>query len=157
MLPCFHLRSDILDSWTTVARQLPGNYLHTLRGSPLLKNKCHVYNNTHINVIQFFSWHQSFFWGHWYPCFGLLMGSVPGFKGRMDPLNCMLNHLCSVDSSDSPDLHTCTCTIIGGAWVRDPHSVWHNRRSTDWTMRTRLLFKILYTVADPETGWGPRI
>ena len=30
---------------------------------------------------------------HWYPCFGLLVMSVLGFKARVDPLACMLHHL----------------------------------------------------------------
>ena len=28
--------------------------------------------------------HQFFLWGHWYPCLGLLVASVLGFKDRVD-------------------------------------------------------------------------
>ena len=32
-----------------------------------------------------FGGHKSFSWGHWYPCFGLLVTSVLGFKARVYP------------------------------------------------------------------------
>ena len=32
--------------------------------------------------------HKSFLWGHWYPCFGLLVMSPLGFKARVDSLIC---------------------------------------------------------------------
>ena len=31
------------------------------------------------------------------PCFGLLVMSALGFKGRSDPYTCMLPHLCAMD------------------------------------------------------------
>ena len=31
-----------------------------------------------------FGGHKSFSWGHWYPCFGLLVVSALGFKARVD-------------------------------------------------------------------------
>ena len=54
-----------------------------------------------------FGGHQSFLWGHWYPCFGLLVTSWLGFKARVGPLACMLCCLCFMDSSDSPLVNTC--------------------------------------------------
>ena len=47
--------------------------------------------------------HKSFSWGHWYPCFGLVIFSL-GFKARVDPSHAwsMLSRLCTIDSSDSP-------------------------------------------------------
>ena len=50
----------------------------------------------------FFVGHESFLWGHWYPCFGLLLTSALGFKAMVDSLACTLPHLCTTDSSDSP-------------------------------------------------------
>ena len=47
-----------------------------------------------------FGGYQSFLWGHWYPCFGLLAISVVVCQGGS--LTCMLLHLHAVDSSDSP-------------------------------------------------------
>ena len=41
------------------------------------------YSTTFIFLV--FGGHESFLWGHWYPCFGLLMTSPLGFKGRVDP------------------------------------------------------------------------
>ena len=38
----------------------------------------------------FFGGHKSFLWGHWYPCFGLLVISALGFKARVDPLACFV-------------------------------------------------------------------
>ena len=35
--------------------------------------------------FKIFGGHKSFLWGHWYPCFGLLMTSSLGFKARVDP------------------------------------------------------------------------
>ena len=46
--------------------------------------------------------HKSFLWGHWYPCFGFLVMSALGFKARVDFLTCLVHHLCTTDSSDSP-------------------------------------------------------
>ena len=34
--------------------------------------------------------HDSFFWGHWYHCFGLLVTFALGFKARVDSLACVL-------------------------------------------------------------------
>ena len=33
---------------------------------------------------------MSFLWGHWHPCFGLLVTSALGFKARVDSLACFL-------------------------------------------------------------------
>ena len=32
---------------------------------------------------KFLGGHMSFFWGHWYPCFGFLVTSPLGFKARV--------------------------------------------------------------------------
>ena len=40
----------------------------------------------HTNFFSFFKIfgvHMSFLWGHWYPCFGLLVMSALGFKNRV--------------------------------------------------------------------------
>ena len=34
-------------------------------------------------MTQVLSFYQSFLWGHWYPCFGLLVTSPPGFKAKV--------------------------------------------------------------------------
>ena len=50
----------------------------------------------HISQIFFFEKileDMSFSWGHWYPCFGLRVTSVLGFKARVDPF-CVLSRLC---------------------------------------------------------------
>ena len=57
--------------------------------------------NEHVFVLQIFSMnigqiffskifggHESFLWGHWYPCFGLLVMSPLGFKARVGSLIC---------------------------------------------------------------------
>ena len=49
-----------------------------------------------------FRGHQSFLWGHRYPCFRLLVISALSFKVRLDCLACTLRHLCAMESSDSP-------------------------------------------------------
>ena len=43
-------------------------------------------------------------WGNSFPCFGLLVTSAVGFKAKVDPLLCILHHLCAMDSSDSQAL-----------------------------------------------------
>ena len=40
--------------------------------------------------LKIFGGHMSFLWGHWYPCFGLLVMSALGFKARVDSLACFL-------------------------------------------------------------------
>ena len=39
----------------------------------------------HFFWKKYFGGHKSFSWGHWYPCFGLLVMSALGFKARVDP------------------------------------------------------------------------
>ena len=46
--------------------------------------------------------HKSFLWGHWYPCFGLLVMSAVSFKAKVDSLAYVLCHLRATDSLDSP-------------------------------------------------------
>ena len=58
--------------------------------------------NIYIYIFKFFVGHKSFLWGHWCPCFGLLVTSALGFKARVDSLACVLPRLCTTDSSDSP-------------------------------------------------------
>ena len=48
-----------------------------------------------------FEGHQSVLWGHWYPCFGLLVMSVSGFNANVDSPVCILHCLDTTDSSDS--------------------------------------------------------
>ena len=59
-------------------------------------------------------------WGHWYPCFGLLVTSALGFKARADPLLAFL----LVWSSDST-LVWHLLTVYRSAWqssLFDPHT-----------------------------------
>ena len=55
--------------------------------------------------------HKSSSWGHWYPCFGLLVTSAMGFKARMDPLHAFV----LVWSSDSPLVQN-VLTVNRSAW-----------------------------------------
>ena len=62
--------------------------------------------------------HQSFLWGHWYPCFGLLVMTALYFKARVDTLACVLCHLHAMKSK----IHVwCdTCWPLGsqhGSWA----------------------------------------
>ena len=44
-----------------------------------------------FSFFEVFGRHKSFSWGHWYPCFGLLVMSALGFKARVDfSLACFL-------------------------------------------------------------------
>ena len=63
--------------------------------------------------------HKSFLWGHWYPCFGLLVTSALGFKVRVDSLTCMLPRLCTTwqhgmaaELSWSTYLQTCLQALV---------------------------------------------
>ena len=40
-------------------------------------------NVMHFFFLKIFGGHESFLWGHWYPCFGLLVMSPLGFKARV--------------------------------------------------------------------------
>ena len=44
-------------------------------------------------LFKFFAGHESFYWGHLYPYFGLPVMFTRAFKVRVDPLTCMLCHL----------------------------------------------------------------
>ena len=46
---------------------------------------CKIISELSFFFIKFFGGHESFWWGHWYPYFGLLETSPLGFKARMDP------------------------------------------------------------------------
>ena len=56
----------------------------------------------HCRNISFFKkkfgGYQSFLWGHWFPCFVLLMMSALDFKARVDFLAGMICHLHAIDS-----------------------------------------------------------
>ena len=49
-----------------------------------------VRNYYYFIFLKIFGGHMSFLWGHWYPCFGLLVTSALGFKARVDSLACFL-------------------------------------------------------------------
>ena len=44
----------------------------------------HSFNNSKNFFFLIFVGHKSFLWGHWYPCFGLLVTSALGFNARVD-------------------------------------------------------------------------
>ena len=106
-----------------------------------------------------FGGHESFLWGHWYPCFGLLVTSPLGFKVRVSSLICpWQRHMCYT----FPEIHlwcdTCwplgsqhgSLSIsstylwdIGGTrnWELSCHhslcEIRQARRSTDWAIPAR--------------------
>ena len=87
-----HHGSNCLGMWCTV--ELPS--LRPLHGKvPLLwcihrglacrhisyiANVCNVHKYFFSKII--FGGHKSLLWGHWYPCFGILVTSALGFKAR---------------------------------------------------------------------------
>ena len=118
----------------------------------------------------FIGGHKSFLWGHWCPCFGLLVTSVPGFKARVGLLICLLHYLPATHSSDSPLVwHLLMSWQLSMAWqpscfqsmylykykhrvglefwikIPLPYSVWHDRRSTEWGMPVRRHIHILFS------------
>ena len=46
-------------------------------------------------ILRKFGLHESFLWGHWYPCFELLLTSAPGSKARVCGVLCYLNAMVS--------------------------------------------------------------
>ena len=68
--------------------------------------------------------HKSFMWGHWYPCFVLLVTSALGFKTRVDSFACMLCHLCAIGSSDTPLVWHLLTSWYPAWWLSyfDPHT-----------------------------------
>ena len=72
-----------------------------------------------------FGGHMSFLWGHWYPCFGLLVMPALGFKARVDPLL-----VCFVACMQwIPQIHLwCdTCWPLDGqhgSWLRSLHATY---------------------------------
>ena len=67
--------------------------VHMVHGS-FLNNFCIISSSWSPDVFfLIFGAHRSFSWGHWYPCFELLVMSVLCFKVRVDPF-CMLSCLC---------------------------------------------------------------
>ena len=60
----------------------------------------YIHNKTKKQFfLKKFRGHTSFWWGHWYPCFGMLVTSALGFKARVD-ITCTLSCLCT-----SPQIH----------------------------------------------------
>ena len=67
-----------------------------------------------------FGGHKSFSWGHWYPCFGLLVMSALGLKDRVDPLRAF-----SLMWTSDSRLVWHLLTVQGSAWqpsLLDPHT-----------------------------------
>ena len=119
---------------------------------------------------------QSFLYDHWYPRFGLLMTSALGFKARVDSLTCMLCHLHTMDSLDSPLVpHLLTSWWVACTWAASihvlvlehwwglspgssmllPHNMW---RFTDWAKPLGPIpYKVSESGADPggARGSGP--
>ena len=53
------------------------------------------HGNLPWEVFSKFRGYKAFLWGHWYPCFGLLMTSSPGFKARVgSPTRAWQRHTC---------------------------------------------------------------
>ena len=64
-------------------------------------------------LVLIFGGHESFLWGHWCPCFELLVTYALGFKARMDPFTCIFRHLYTTLSSDSPLVrHLLTKSVV---------------------------------------------
>ena len=60
------------------------------------------------NFFKNFGGHNSFLWGHWYPCYGLLVMSALGFKARVDPsLVCFVSCVQWI-----PQIHLIKCSFI---------------------------------------------
>ena len=103
---------------------------------------------------------KSFLWGHWYPCFGLPVTSIEGFKVGW------IFHFCAfsparngflrfTSGAKPPNLLTASMVAkpfflidllvhiftsigsIGGTWKRDRVCVWHSVHS-NWMSHTRL-------------------
>ena len=69
---------------------------------------------------------MSFFWGHWYPCFGFLVTSPLGFKARVGSTNVMYSPLRSTSGATHANLlvagiaasHFPRCMCRGWTWLR---------------------------------------
>ena len=60
-----------------------------------------------LHCVQMFYWQthsQVLFWVHWYPCFGLLVMSPLGFKGRVG------SALCALHCIGKYNIHSLRCT-----------------------------------------------
>ena len=53
------------------------NFKHQVQG---------ICGQVHRLFLKSFGGHESFLWGHWYPCFGLLVTSTLGFKAKCTDL-----------------------------------------------------------------------
>ena len=78
-------RESITDSIFTSMTDMVRTYSHT----PQKKPQTGIFSSC-------------FLWGHWYPCFGLLVTSALCFKARVYSLSCVLRCLCAICSSHSP-------------------------------------------------------
>ena len=80
-----------------------------------------------------FGGHKSFLWGHWYPCFGLLVTSPLDFKARVGNLICTkLRHTWYI----FPEIHLwCDmCWPLGsqhGSCLLSPHACFSRGRLLD--------------------------
>ena len=65
--------------------------LHFILATYFNENCKEIYKGFQNNITSFFlkkvsGGHESFLWGYWYPCFGLLVMSPLGFKVRVESL-----------------------------------------------------------------------
>ena len=75
-----------------------------------------------------FGGHKSFSWGHWYPCFGLVVTSVMDFKARVNPFlhafspmfsPLVLHLLIALRTEWQPSrFDLCTCRHVCKHWWR---------------------------------------
>ena len=84
----------------------------------------HSKNIFFFKLIFFCGGHQSFLWGHWYSCFGLLVTSALGLKARVDSSLCFIALRTTIKSSESP-LDTCwpLGSQHGGRAIVNPRTV----------------------------------
>ena len=98
-----------------------------------------------------------FLWGHWYPCFGILVMSAQDLNTRVDSPTCMLCCPCTMDCSDSPlvwhlltswwpawqlshfNPRTCEQALVGSS-VLLPHSM---RQNADWPVSAWLVIVVV--------------
>ena len=71
--------------------------------------------------LKVFGGHESFLWGHWYPCFGLLVTSPLGFKARVGSALFKLSRgVCVTLHIPWDSLWRDTCQSLGsqhGSWA----------------------------------------
>ena len=86
-----------------------------------LQLSCICFNVATRIFLKIFGGHESFLWGHWYPCFGLLVTSPLGFKARVDPL--LVCFLACVQWIPEIHLWCDTCWPLGGQHGSQLHSL----------------------------------